>query len=97
MNTEVTVRYTQGSWTGYLGTDVIAIQGVNGTYTINIATIFESENFFLTGVKWQGILGLAYSALAKVIDVQTIDYIFVLKVKAVEQGEHNETQSHKMG
>ncbi|XP_010223316.1 PREDICTED: beta-secretase 2-like, partial [Tinamus guttatus] len=63
---DVTVKYTQGSWTGTLGTDVITIpKGINGSYTINIATIFESENFFLPGVKWQGILGLAYDALAK--------------------------------
>ncbi|XP_077198868.1 beta-secretase 2 [Paroedura picta] len=66
LGTEVTVKYTQGSWTGTLGTDVITIpKGINGTYTINIATIFQSENFFLNGVKWHGILGLAYSVLAK--------------------------------
>ncbi|XP_075768249.1 beta-secretase 2 isoform X2 [Pelodiscus sinensis] len=64
--TEVTVRYTQGSWVGVLGTDVITIpKGINGTYTVNVATILESENFFLPEVKWHGILGLAYDALAK--------------------------------
>ncbi|XP_074825830.1 beta-secretase 2 isoform X4 [Natator depressus] len=64
--TDVTVRYTQGSWTGVLGTDVITIpKGINGTYTVNIATILDSENFFLPGIKWHGILGLAYAALAK--------------------------------
>ncbi|NXA35777.1 BACE2 secretase, partial [Eudromia elegans] len=63
---DVTVKYTQGSWTGMLGTDVITIpKGINGSYTVNIATILESENFFLPGVKWQGILGLAYDALVK--------------------------------
>ncbi|XP_009998750.1 PREDICTED: beta-secretase 2 [Chaetura pelagica] len=63
---DVTVKYSQGSWTGVLGTDVITIpKGINGSYTINIATILESENFFLPGVKWHGILGLAYDALAK--------------------------------
>ncbi|XP_020644988.3 beta-secretase 2 isoform X1 [Pogona vitticeps] len=63
---EVTVKYTQGSWTGTLGTDVITMpKGINGTYTINIATIFQSENFFLKGIEWQGILGLAYDTLAK--------------------------------
>ncbi|XP_015283602.1 PREDICTED: beta-secretase 2 [Gekko japonicus] len=66
LGTEVTVKYTQGSWTGTLGTDVITMpKGINGTYTINIATIFQSDNFFLKGVKWHGILGLAYSVLAK--------------------------------
>ncbi|CAM9632759.1 unnamed protein product [Bubo scandiacus] len=63
---DVTVKYSQGSWTGVLGTDVITIpKGIYGSYTINIATILESENFFLPGVKWHGILGLAYNALAK--------------------------------
>ncbi|NXS01399.1 BACE2 secretase, partial [Oxylabes madagascariensis] len=64
---EVTVKYSQGSWTGVLGTDVITMpKGLYGSYTINIATILESENFFLPGVKWHGILGLAYDTLAKV-------------------------------
>lgn len=63
----MTVKYSQGSWTGVLGTDVITMpKGLYGSYTINIATILESENFFLPGVKWHGILGLAYDALAKV-------------------------------
>ncbi|XP_027304886.3 beta-secretase 2 isoform X3 [Anas acuta] len=63
---DVTVKYSQGSWTGVLGTDVITIpKGIDGSYTINIATIFESENFFLPGVQWHGILGLAYGTLAK--------------------------------
>uniref|UniRef100_A0A8D0GCP2 Beta-secretase 2 n=1 Tax=Sphenodon punctatus TaxID=8508 RepID=A0A8D0GCP2_SPHPU len=66
LDTEVTVKYTQGSWTGNLGRDIITIpKGINGTYTINIATILQSENFFLPGVKWHGILGLAYDVLAK--------------------------------
>lgn len=66
---DVTVKYSQGSWTGVLGTDVITIpKGIDGSYTINIATIFESENFFLPGVQWHGILGLAYGTLAKVND-----------------------------
>ncbi|KAF7251049.1 Beta-secretase 2 [Varanus komodoensis] len=66
LGTEVTVKYTQGSWTGTLGTDVITMpKGINGSYTINIATIFQSEQFFLKGIKWQGILGLAYDSLAR--------------------------------
>uniref|UniRef100_A0A667H8B9 Beta-secretase 2 n=1 Tax=Lynx canadensis TaxID=61383 RepID=A0A667H8B9_LYNCA len=63
---DVTVKYTQGSWTGFVGEDVVTIpKGFNGSFLVNIATIFESENFFLPGVKWNGILGLAYAALAK--------------------------------
>ncbi|XP_033611823.1 beta-secretase 2 [Fukomys damarensis] len=63
---DVTVRYTQGSWTGLVGQDVVTVpRAFNTSFLVNIATIFESENFFLPGIKWNGILGLAYAALAK--------------------------------
>uniref|UniRef100_A0A8C0PGM4 Beta-secretase 2 n=1 Tax=Canis lupus familiaris TaxID=9615 RepID=A0A8C0PGM4_CANLF len=63
---DVTVKYTQGSWTGFVGEDFVTIpKGFNSSFLVNIATIFESENFFLPGIKWNGILGLAYAALAK--------------------------------
>uniref|UniRef100_A0A667YP44 Beta-secretase 2 n=1 Tax=Myripristis murdjan TaxID=586833 RepID=A0A667YP44_9TELE len=62
----VAVRYTQGNWEGELGTDRISIpKGPNGTITINIAAILSSDGFFLPGVNWQGILGLAYPMLAR--------------------------------
>ncbi|XP_032984359.1 beta-secretase 2 isoform X2 [Rhinolophus ferrumequinum] len=65
---DVTVKYTQGSWTGLVGEDIITIpKGFNRSFVVNVATIFESENFFLPGIKWNGILGLAYAALAKVL------------------------------
>ncbi|CAH2219124.1 beta-secretase 2 [Pelobates cultripes] len=66
LDIDVTVRYTQGSWTGLLGKDLISLpQGVNGSYLVNIASIYESENFFMPSINWQGILGLAYNTLAK--------------------------------
>ncbi|KAM8975329.1 beta-secretase 2 [Pelodytes ibericus] len=66
LNTDVSVRYTQGSWSGILGKDLISIsQGLSGSYLVNIASIYESENFFMPSINWQGILGLAYSTLAK--------------------------------
>ncbi|KAG9333366.1 hypothetical protein JZ751_012775 [Albula glossodonta] len=62
----VSVRYTQGNWAGELGRDVLSIpQGLNRTIAINIATILISDGFFLPGVNWQGILGLAYPTLAR--------------------------------
>ncbi|KAK2847023.1 hypothetical protein Q5P01_010022 [Channa striata] len=62
----VSVRYTQGNWEGELGTDYVAIpQGPNGTTIINIAAILSSDDFFLPGINWQGILGLAYPILAR--------------------------------
>lgn len=68
---DVTVKYTQGSWTGSVGEDLVTItKGFNASFLVNIATIFESENFFLPGVQWNGILGLAYAALAKVSSIR---------------------------
>ncbi|XP_029027125.1 beta-secretase 2 [Betta splendens] len=62
----VAVKYTQGNWEGELGEDRVSIpQGPNGTIIINIAAILSSEGFFLPGVNWQGILGLAYPMLAR--------------------------------
>ncbi|XP_076001434.1 beta-secretase 2 [Genypterus blacodes] len=63
---KVSVRYTQGNWEGELGTDRVSMpMGPNGTFNINIASIMSSEGFFLPGVNWQGILGLAYPSLAR--------------------------------
>ncbi|XP_074497683.1 beta-secretase 2 [Sebastes fasciatus] len=62
----VAVRYTQGNWEGELSTDSVSIpKGLNGSVTINIAAILSSDGFFLPGVNWQGILGLAYPMLAR--------------------------------
>lgn len=64
---DVSVRYVQGNWVGKLGTDIVTIpKGPNGTITINVATILQSEKFFLPRVNWQGIMGLAYKTLAMV-------------------------------
>ncbi|XP_074069949.1 beta-secretase 2 [Macrotis lagotis] len=65
-NLNINVKYTQGSWTGLVGEDVVTIpKGFNSTFLVNIAIIFESEDFFLPETKWNGILGLAYATLAK--------------------------------
>ncbi|XP_070761536.1 beta-secretase 2 isoform X2 [Enoplosus armatus] len=62
----VAVRYTQGNWEGELGMDRVSIpKGPNGSIIINIAAILSSDGFFLPGVNWQGILGLAYPMLAR--------------------------------
>ncbi|XP_023669472.1 beta-secretase 2 [Paramormyrops kingsleyae] len=62
----VTVKYTQGDWEGELGSEQVSIpKGPNGTITVNIAAILSSNGFFIPGVNWQGILGLAYPILAQ--------------------------------
>ncbi|XP_066512344.1 beta-secretase 2-like [Hoplias malabaricus] len=62
----VLVRYIQGNWEGQLGSDLISIpQGLNSSITVNIAAILASDGFFLPGINWQGILGLAYPSLAR--------------------------------
>lgn len=63
----VAVRYTQGNWEGELSLDRVSIpEGVNGSIVVNIAAILSSDGFFLPGINWQGILGLAYPMLARV-------------------------------
>ncbi|XP_001370392.2 beta-secretase 2 [Monodelphis domestica] len=65
-NLNINVKYTQGSWTGSVGEDMVTIpKGFNSTFLVNIAIIFESKDFFLPKTKWDGILGLAYAMLAK--------------------------------
>lgn len=62
----VDAKYTQGNWEGELGTDHVSIpKGPNGTVITNIVAILFSDGFFLSGINWQGILGLAYPMLAQ--------------------------------
>lgn len=67
MDRPVAVPYTQGNWQGELGSDLIRfIDAPNATIRVNIATIESSENFFINGSNWEGILGLGYAHLSKV-------------------------------
>ncbi|KAF1742635.1 hypothetical protein MXB_117 [Myxobolus squamalis] len=75
MKTEVEVPYTQGKWTGFLGSDVLSIKTgyehnnsnklVNIKSRVNVALIDTSTNFFINGSDWSGILGLGYSRLSR--------------------------------
>lgn len=77
----VSVRYTQGDWQGELGTDIITIpHGPNGTFVINVAAILTSDGFFLPGINWQGILGLAYPILARVRQMTEMLFIGCVSV-----------------
>ena len=61
------VPYTEGKWSGVLGNDVVSITSLpNVTVHANIACITESEQFYINGSKWQGILGLGYANIARV-------------------------------
>lgn len=59
------IEYSQGSFNGYLGTDVMwfATFHVND---VSVAIIEESSNFFGSDPQWQGIMGLAFDSLMKV-------------------------------
>ncbi|XP_066934058.1 beta-secretase 1-like [Clytia hemisphaerica] len=66
LNRPVAVPYTQGNWQGELGTDFIQfIDALNVTVNVNVALIKSSENFFINGSNWEGILGLGYTHLSK--------------------------------
>ena len=66
----MSVSYTGGKWSGELATDIVSIVESNQSRVVSteayIALIQTSEDFFIRGAEWEGILGLAYPALAKV-------------------------------
>ena len=71
LDARVSVSYTGGRWSGRLATSIISAFASNGSrlepIEASIALIESSEEFFIKGAKWQGIMGLAYAKLAKVI------------------------------
>ena len=65
----VEVPYTQGKWSAFLGSDVVtlATDGEPLAVTAEVACITQSDEFFINGSQWQGILGLGYKAISQVI------------------------------
>ena len=67
LDKKVKLPYTKGSWKGVLGSDIVSFVSLpNVTVTTKLACITSSEKFFVKDAHWQGILGLAYSAIARV-------------------------------
>lgn len=63
---DVHVPYTEGSWDGELGNDIVSIPTLpNVTVHANIACITKSNGFYINGSNWQGILGLGYAAISR--------------------------------
>lgn len=63
---DVHVPYTEGSWDGVLGNDVVSIPSLpNVTINANIACITQTKGFYINGSNWQGILGLGYANIAR--------------------------------
>ena len=85
LDKKVKLPYTKGSWKGVLGSDVVSFVSLpNVTVTTKLACITSSEKFFVKDAHWQGILGLAYSAIARVCMLLLItndhsDYKFSIK------------------
>ncbi|XP_074652735.1 beta-secretase 1-like [Tubulanus polymorphus] len=63
----VYVPYTQGNWNGPLAKEVVGFTALPRPTVVvtNIACIESSSQFFINASKWQGILGLAYAAIAR--------------------------------
>ena len=66
LGTSVSVSYTAGEWTGTLSQDYISIGGASRILA-HFVLITKANQFFLPNTEWEGILGMAYSSLAKVI------------------------------
>ncbi|XP_069696307.1 beta-secretase 1-like isoform X2 [Periplaneta americana] len=63
---KVSVLYTQGFWDGELGSDVLYFPSLNTPQVrCDVAAIQTSHNFYMNGSQWQGILGLAYTVIAR--------------------------------
>ena len=65
----MSIRYSVGEWSGVLARDKISIidsKNITEPVVTEFALIKTSENFFISGAQWEGILGMAYSSLAKV-------------------------------
>ena len=72
---DVSVVYTQGCWEGILGSDMLRfVDGPNATARVEVASILSSKQFFINGSMWEGILGLAYARLSKVL------YSYIMKI-----------------
>lgn len=65
---EIYVPYTESSWSGFLAADLVQITSSPQFCQIraSIALITQSNNFFIDGAGWQGILGLGYRPIARV-------------------------------
>ena len=59
------MSYTAGSWTGRLAKDFISIGDSNPVESF-LVVIESAEDFYIKDADWVGIMGLAYSNLAKV-------------------------------
>ncbi|PSN29455.1 Beta-secretase 1 [Blattella germanica] len=63
---KVSVVYTQGFWSGELGSDVVCFPSLHvPEVRCDVAAIQSSHNFYMNGSRWQGILGLAYPVIAR--------------------------------
>ncbi|CAH1797694.1 unnamed protein product [Owenia fusiformis] len=63
----VKVPYTQGKWEGPVGQDMVRMSSLKNVSAVEsyIACITTSDQFFINGSHWEGILGLAYSEIAR--------------------------------
>ena len=73
------VPYTQGNWKGTLGNDLVSLPSLpNVTIRADLVGIDSSERFFINGSNWQGILGMAYAAIARVSFYSSVSPRFVV-------------------
>ncbi|XP_037071772.1 beta-secretase 1-like [Pollicipes pollicipes] len=65
LHVSVDVPYSQGSWRGCLVSDVVRLPETNApTVRCDVALIKHSQNFYINGSEWQGIVGLAFKPIA---------------------------------
>ncbi|XP_071844093.1 beta-secretase 1-like [Apostichopus japonicus] len=108
LNKDIDVRYTVGSWSGVLGKDVMRLpDGPDVRFSGNIASILESDQFFINGSYWQGILGLGYAAIARpdssvepffdsLVNQTDIPNIFTMQLCGIDEDAPKEENKTKL-
>ncbi|PIK41712.1 putative beta-secretase 1 [Apostichopus japonicus] len=104
LNKDIDVRYTVGSWSGVLGRSVMRLPGgPDVRFSGNIASILESDQFFINGSYWQGILGLGYAAIASVepffdslVNQTDIPNIFTMQLCGIDEDAPKEGNKTKL-
>ena len=71
-----TIPYTQGLWIGYFGKEMVSLPPLAAIET-TVGFMTQTENFFVMGANWQGIMGLAYAELARVRAYPNSGYVYL--------------------
>lgn len=62
------------------------VNGTIGQHKVNVTLITESQEFFMNGSNWQGILGLGFQGIAQPTDNPPIPFFDTLVSSGIDNG-----------